>query len=290
MANILALFKKYVALLDEVYKVSSLTAKLDSDSSLARQGANANEIIIPKLDMSGLGDYSRNDGYVNGDVTLTNQTVTFNYERGRMFTVDAMDNEETAFLAFGRLASEFIRTKVIPELDAFRFATYASTPGISKATPATLADGTAVINALKAAKSKMTNDEVPQEGRHLFITSTHYDNVIDLNTSASKEIWKSFASITIVPESRFYTAIDLRDGKSTGEETGGYTKAAGGKDINFLIIHIPALMQYTKHVAPKVITPEQNQNADAWKFGYRNYGLADVYDNKLAGIYLHNKA
>ena len=46
--------------------------------------------------MDGLADYSRNSGYVKGDVTLTNETVTFNYDRGRKFSVDNMDNEETA--------------------------------------------------------------------------------------------------------------------------------------------------------------------------------------------------
>ena len=57
-----------------------------------------------------------------------------------------------------------------------------------------------------------------------------------------------------------------------------------------MIIHKPALIQFQKHIAPKIITPEQNQDADAWKFGYRNVGIADVYDNKVAGIYLHHKA
>ena len=95
-------------------KNASLTSVLDGDSTLVRMGANTNEIIIPKISMDGLADYSRNGGYVSGDVTLTNETVTFNYDRGRKFTVDAMDNEETAGLAFGRLASEFIRTKVVP--------------------------------------------------------------------------------------------------------------------------------------------------------------------------------
>ena len=50
------------------------------------------------MDMQGLADYSRNSGYVQGDVTLTNETVKCNFDRGRRFTVDTMDDLETAGL------------------------------------------------------------------------------------------------------------------------------------------------------------------------------------------------
>lgn len=288
MANNITLFKKYVPLLDEVYKNAALTSVLDSDTSLAQAGANANEIVIPKIDMDGLGDYDRNSGYTNGDVTLTNETVKFNYERGRMFSVDAMDDEETAGIAYGKLASEFIRTKVAPEGDAFRFATYAGVEGIGTAT-GELADGAAVVTALRAAANKMDEDEVPYEERYLFITPTLKGMIEDLDTTKSKEVLARFSQVIPVPQTRFYTAIDLKSGKDT-ETAGGYAKNAEGKDINFMVIHKPAVMQYNKHIAPKVVTPEANQDADAWKFGYRKYGLADVYENKVAGIYLHHKA
>lgn len=299
MANNITKFKKYVPLLDEVYKQAALTSVLDSDASLAQEGANANEIIIPKIDMDALGDYDRNSGYTNGDVTLTNETVKFNYERGRMFSVDAMDNEETAGIAYGKLASEFIRTKVAPEGDAFRFATYAGTSGISKvATPATLSTGADVINALRTATNKMDEDEVTYERRYLFITPTLKGLIDDLDTTKSKEVLSRFEQVILVPQTRFYTAIDMLDGKSSGETKGGYKRHAkgsesgdtNGADINFMIIQKDAVMQYNKHIAPKVITPEANQDADAWKFGYRKYGLADVNENKVAGIYLHHKA
>ena len=101
MANNIVLAKKYVDLLDEVYRVNALTSILDSDMSLSRAGANTNEIVIPKISMDGLADYSRNSGYVSGDVALSWETVKFNYERGRMFTVDVMDDEETQNVAFG---------------------------------------------------------------------------------------------------------------------------------------------------------------------------------------------
>lgn len=290
MANSITLFKKYIDLLDEVYKNASLTSVLDGDSTLVRMGANTNEIIIPKISMDGLADYSRNGGYVSGDVTLTNETVTFNYDRGRKFTVDAMDNEETAGLAFGRLASEFIRTKVVPEMDAFRFAAYAGTTGISKvSTGATLSSGTDVLTALVNATNKMDEDEVPAE-RLLFITPTLYNLIYAVDTTKSKEILASFAAVHKVPQSRFYTAIDLNDGTTSGEEAGGFVKATSGKDINFMIIHKPALLQYSKHTVNKIITPEANQESDGWLFFYRAYGLADVYENKTAGIYLHHKA
>ena len=248
--------------------------------------------------MDGLGDYDRNSGYTNGDVTLTNETVQFNYERGRMFTVDAMDNEETAGIAYGKLASEFIRTKVAPEGDAFRFATYASISGISKVSAgATLSTGADVIAALRTAISKMDEDEVPYENRYLFITPTLKGLIDDMDTTKSREVLARFAQVIQVPQTRFYTAIDLYDGKTdasgssgANETVGGYVKNASAKDINFMVIHKNAVMQYNKHIAPKVITPEANQDADAWKFGYRKYGLADVYENKVAGIYLHHKA
>jgi len=288
MPNAITLAKTFVPVLDKVYKAASLTAKLDGAADLARQGANANELIIPKLEMQGLGEYSRNDGYVKGDVTLTNETVKCNFDRGRMFNVDTMDNLETAGIAFGQLAGEFIRTKVVPELDAFRLASYAGTDGISKADAADLETGEQVLAALRAGTNKMDEDEVPYEDRHLFITPTLDGLVADLDTTKSKEVMARFATKTLVPQSRFYTAIEQKSGKD-GEKAGGYAKAADAADINFMIIHKPALIQFPKHVAPKVITPELNQDADAYKYGYRQVGIADVYENKLAGIYLHHK-
>ena len=286
MANAITLFKQYVTLLDEVYKNASLTSVLDGAAELARQGANANELVIPKMSMDGLANYSRNGRYVGGDVTLTNETVACNFDRGRMFSVDNLDNAESAGIAFGRLAGEFIRTKVVPELDAFRFATYASTSGISTVAGAALSTGDAVVSAIRAAVNKFNEDEVPLEGRYLFITPTLYGMVQDLDTSKSRAVISGL-NVVQVPQTRFYTEIKQNDGTTSGETSGGYAKGTGAKNINFMLIHKDAVIQFEKHVAPKVITPDQNQDSDAWKFGYRNVGIADVYDNKVAGIYLH---
>ena len=285
MANNITLFQKYVPMLDEVYKVASLTSVLDGAADLATQGKNANELVIPMMSMDGLADYSRNAGYVTGDVTLTYETKKCNFDRGRMFQVDTLDNAETAGIAYGRLASEFIRTKVVPELDAFRLSTYASHAGVSSATGA-LTSAANVVTALRESANKMDEDEVPAEERYLFITPTLISMIEDLDTSKSRAVLEKFAKIVRVPQSRFYTAITQNDGTTDGQTAGGYVKA--GNNINFMVIHKPAVIQFQKHIAPKVITPEQNQSADAWKFGYRNVGIAEAYENKLAGIYVHS--
>lgn len=292
MANSIALAKQYVPLLDEAYKLASLTADLDGDPELVRLGANAGELIIPRISMQGLGDYSRNSGYVNGDVTMTNATVQCNFDRGRMFSVDALDNLETAGLAFGRLAGEFIRTKVVPELDAFRFAKYAGTSGISKVSSgATLSTGAGVVDAVRAGLNTMDEDEVPYEDRILYITPTLLGLVEDLDNTKSRAVLNAVSKVVKVPQTRFYTAITQYDGSTSGQEAGGYIKnSSTGKDINFMIIHKAAVSQFQKHTVPKIIDPNVNQSADAWKFGYRNVGYAGVYANKLAGVYLHHKA
>lgn len=284
MANTAKLAMKFVPMLDEVYKASSLTACLDGADELARQGANANEMIVPMLDMQGLANYDPSSGYVQGDVTLTNQTVKCNYDRGRMFSVDSVENEETAGIYFGRLAGEFIRTRVVPELDAFRFAAYASAEGVGKKQES-LANGSQVLAALREASTKMDEAEVPMEERHLFITPTLHGMIADLDSTKSRAVLDRFASVTLVPQSRFYTGVTLN---TSGE--GGFGKGSGAAEVNFLILHKDALIQFEKHLAPKIIEPAANPDADAWKFGYRCVSIAQVYKNKAAGVYVSHKA
>lgn len=289
MANNIATFKKYIDELDDVYQYASKTAVLEANALLIKPGINAGEFVIPKIMMDGLGDYSRAKGYVEGDVELTNETVKCDFDRGRSFTVDAMDNEETAGIAFGLLASEFIRTKVTPELDAYRFAKYALKAGTKKA--AALADGAAVMQAITVAIGTLDDAEVPEEGRYLFLTPAHFNAIHSLDTTKSRELLATFEKRIIkVPQARFYTAIDQLDGKGSGEEKGGYKKNASAKDVNFMIIHKSALIQFSKHTVTKIITPEANQKSDGWMFHYRSYGIADVYENKKNGIYLHTVA
>lgn len=288
--NNISLAKEYTSLLDEVYKGVSVTADLTSDSTLMRAGANANEILYPQIEVSGLGEYDRKSGYTDGSVNLVWKTTTFNYDRGTKITVDTMDDQETFNLSFGMAGAELQRTKVAPEADAFTFATLAGLSDISKAVPATYADAAAFLAALLEAKNTMDEDEIPEEGRILYSTPSLINGLLALDTTKSKEVFNSFTVTRKVPQSRFYTAIDLLDGKTSGEELGHYRKATDAKDINFMIIHKPAVFKWDKHVVGDVIPPAANPNSDAHILKYRKYGIVSAYENKRAGIYLSHKA
>ena len=272
--------------MDEVYKKASLTTVLNSDASMVRMGNNAKEIIIPKMDMDGLKNYTRNSGYTAGDVKLEWQTRTFNYDRGIKFLVDSMDNEETIELAFGRLGAQFQRTKVAPEADAYTLSTLA-TKASANIKEYALTTGENVLDALRAEQNEMDEDEVPSEGRILFITPTLLRLAKSVDTYKNMGILDEFSQVIPVPQKRMYTSIELVDDVENDADNnmkGGYKKASGAADLLFLIVEKSAVLKWDKHVASNIITPAANQTSDDYLQKYRKYGIVDVFDNKLAGI------
>ena len=51
------------AIHDEVYQRAAVSNCLTSGGKMVRAGRNAKEILIPKIEVTGLGDYTRNVGY-----------------------------------------------------------------------------------------------------------------------------------------------------------------------------------------------------------------------------------
>lgn len=298
MANTFELAQNYLPLLDEVYKASSRTAILDSTKVAI---VNANTVKVFKTSMDGMGDYDRGIGFVKGDVTGTWETMTLSKDRGRSFVVDRMDNEETIGMAFGTLAGEFIRTKVAPEIDAYTFATLAGATGIDTGTAANIEIGTTDVPSLiNEAERSMNENEVPVEGRILFISESAYaglrakiERVVQNDIRGINHEVEVYDGMRVirVPQSRFYTAITLLDGKTSGQTAGGFKGTTGtGYNINFMVVHPSAVCKVVKHVLPRIFTPSEYQEADAWKFDYRIYHDTFTYKNKVKGIYLHRGA
>lgn len=299
MGNAITTISKYLPLLDQVYAFASVSAILDTPNALVRETADAKTVLIAETSMSGLGDYSRADGFVSGDLTLTWKPYTFEYDRGRTFQIDAMDDAETMGLAFGSLASEFVRTKVTPEIDAVRFAKYASKAIEAGNSAAAVLTNKTAVSAIATAEVAMEEKEVSLENCALFMTPTVYGYVKDdtdhfqRTLTPSENPNRNFGSfdgmpIAKVPQTRFYTAVTLADGKTNA--AGGYSKAADAKEINFMIIDRAAVIQLIKHGKIRVFDPDTNQSADAYKVDYRIYHDAWVLNNKKNGIYCHTKS
>ena len=301
VSNSIALATKYLPILDEVYKAASKTAILDVLDENRVRFIGAKSVKLYSTTMNGLGNYSRNKGFVTGDVNGSWENHELSIDRGRSFLVDTMDNDESVGMAFGTLVGEFIRTQEVPEEDAYRFAKYASTSGVTVATPVDITGSVDGVSLLDTADQVMSDNEVPSDGRILFVSEAFYKNIkehvtryvanSDNGINRTVEMFDGMLVVR-VPKNRFYTKVVLRDGITAGQEAGGYYAPTDGTSypINFMIIHPSAIMQVTKHVVPRIFSPQVNQTADGWKFDYRVYHDCFVEANKLAGVYVNHAA
>ena len=292
IGNSIGLASQYVPLLDEIYKAESKTAVLDTVQDRVRWSPEYHTFYLFETDMGGLGNYDRNAGFVRGDVTASWRAYTPQWDRGRQFLVDRIDNAESMGLAFGTLAAEFIRTKVVPETDALRFAQYANNAASANKDTESLANSAAVVASIDDATAALDDAEVPYEGRILFVNPTIYklfkggitrytmngENGIDYNI----EMYNDMRVIT-VPSGRFNTAITLAEPDSH-DDAGGFT--ATGSTINYMIVHPTAIMQINQFEEPRIFSPAVVQEAQAFKFDFRQYHGAWVKNQKKNGIYV----
>lgn len=284
---------KYLPILDEVYKASSKTSILDAANANVKF-VGADTVKLFKTSVNGLGDYNRNTGFADGAVSGDWETLTLTQDRGRRFLIDAMSDEETLGMAMMTTMGEFLRTKVTPEIDAYRFAVYAASAGGSASAAITV--GTTDVPALiDTADEAMSDNEVPTEGRLLYVSEKAYNGLKSKITrylanesgvNRNVEVYNNMRVIR-VPSGRFYTGITLYDGTTSGQTDGGYVGKTGKYKINFMIVHPSAVVNVVKHTMPGIIAPAQNPDADGWYIKYRVYHDAFVEANKTNGIYVH---
>ena len=293
VSNSIGLASQYLPILDEIYKAESKSAILDTAQDRVRWSPEYNTFYLFETDMVGLGNYSRNGGFVRGDVTAAWRGYTPQWDRGRQFVCDRLDNSQSLDLAFGTLGGEFLRTKVVPETDCLRFATYAKQASDSMKTAENIANGAGAVAAIDLGVEKLDDAEVPYEGRILFVNPTMYrllkagitrytmngENGIDYNV----EMYNDMRVIT-VPSGRFNTVCTLGEPEDH-DDAGGYT--AAGSTINFMIIHPSAIMQANVFAEPRIFSPEVFQQAQAWAYDFRQFHGAWVKHQKANGIYVN---
>ena len=290
-SNSIAYAQKYLPLLDEAYKADSKTSILDTLSDYV-QFTGANTVNIFNIDPVGMANYDRDAGFVPGDVTGTWQPYVLETDRGRSYQVDFLSNDQAMGLVVPNLLATVERQHIIPEVDAYRFAQYAGGALGSQVITETLSSGAAAVASIDLATATLDDAEVPYEGRILFVNPTTYrylksgitrmvmnrDRDVDYNV----EMYNDMRVIT-VPSGRFNTAITL-NAPTTSSGVGGYT--ASGDAINYMIVHPSAILQVMAHYAPRIFTPAQNIEADAFRVQPRYCHGAWVKAHKTNGIYV----
>ncbi len=304
--NTFAYAEIFQQMLDKQVIAKSTSGWMEGNAGLLKYNGG-NTVKIPKMTMDGLGDYSRDNGFVQGSASLVYETETLTQDRGRTFSLDSMDVDETNFVASASLLmSEFQRTKVIPEIDAYRYSKIASLAIAANANSASLqgfspavggyTPGVADIYSQLRADIAAIQDiagAIP-----LVITmSTATLNILENSTEIQRQLQvaqfqggadisfevKSIDECPIIeaPSSRLKTLYDFADGSTTGQTAGGFTVDTNAKNINWIICakNVPIAVSKTDKI--RIFDPNTNQNADAWKIDYRKYHDIWIPDNQF---------
>lgn len=304
MANTIATASIIQNNLDKAAQQQSLTGWMEGNASQVIYNGGA-EVKIPKLSMDGLGDYSRTDGFNTGSITFEYETRTMTHDRGRSFSFDELYVDETKFaLTAATVMAEFQRTKVVPEIDATRISTIAQiamgVTGDTQVEYGYTPTKTTIVDKIKEGiktirKAGFTSNLVCYVTYDVqAIISQYYGDKISSATFAINGVDTRVPSIDGVPiipviDECMVTKLKFNDGKTSGQEAGGFKKASDGLDINFEIVSMEAPIAVQKTDNMRIFSPEVNQKARAWAMDYRKFHDLWVPDNKQKGLYVSIK-
>lgn len=267
--------------------------------------ANAGQVIynggkyvkIPKMSLTGLMDYNRDDGYSQGSVTLEYAQKEMTMDRGTSFQLDAMDVNESNFIAAAStVAGEFQRTEVVPEVDAYRYSriTALADDNITpyKPDPQTIYE--ALIDDIAKVQDIVGENEeivvcingLAKAQLEKLAAFQKYVAVGEFSSGEVKTKVKKIneAILLPVPSSRMKDTYIFADGRTEGQQTGGFKPAEGAKTINWIVLPKRAAIAVCKQDKMKIFDPDTYQKADAWFIGYRKYHDLWIRDSMLEAV------
>lgn len=304
--NTLATATLFQNTLDKVAIQEMTTGWMDANAGQVIYNGGA-EVKIPKMSVQGMGDYDRDEGYTQGGVTLEYQTRKMTQDRGRKFQLDPMDINENNFVTTAAaVMGEFQRMYVVPEIDAYRISKIASDTIAAKKegmveygyTPGST--GTSALRkakeGIKAVRDMGYNGPLVIHATSDFIMELELElaGKITAVTFSKGGINTQVPSVDGVPfistpANRMYTAITIYDGKTSGQEAGGYAKATSALNINFMVLPRTTPIAVTKQDIMRIFDPTINQKLNAWQMDYRRFHDIWVLDNKVNSIFLSIK-
>ncbi|MGN0171547.1 MAG: hypothetical protein ACI39E_02035 [Acutalibacteraceae bacterium] len=255
------------------------------DNVLKAKFVGAKTVLIPEMDMSGLGDYDRDNGFVQGAISITSDPFTLAQDRARTFQLDREDNDETGIADLaGQVLGEFVRTRVVPEVDAYclsKIGGYAA----SERQTVTGTPETEAYSMFSQALGEI-QDEIGYDEKLVCFADGAFLRALQSSPEISRQIVvsdfkkgavnlrvKTLDDVALlpVPASRMKTAYTFLSGGEENGQDGGFEPTAEAKSIGFILMPKRAASLVKKSETIRTFSPEQNIKADAWKFDYRLY-------------------
>lgn len=297
--NTLEAAKIYQQKLDEQILRGATTGWMETNAGQVKYNGG-DTVRMPEISTSGLGNYDRDNGFVQGSVTLKYRDYTLTQDRGRTFLLDAMDVDESNFIATAaNVLAEFQRTSVIPEIDAYRYSKIAALATANSRTSAAYTPATATILDTLEADIDAVEDVVGESMGLVIVMPTTVRTVLDNAAGIEKHVdvgnftagridkkvhtYNGIPIIT-VPSARMKSAYTFNDGTTTGQEAGGFAADAEAKQINWIIIPQSVPIAISKTDKVRIFAPDVNQKADAWKIDYRKFHDLWIPYNKMASL------
>lgn len=300
MPNTIELATKLTGELDKALVQKTVTGFM-ADNNMRSKFVGAKTVMIPELNVSGLGDYDRETGFVQGAISVSHTPFTLQMDRGRTFMLDREDNDESgvANLA-GQIMGEFMRTQVVPELDAYVLSKLAGM-AVTKSQTVTGDTSTGALKILTDAIGEIQNAVGYDEELVAFVDSKMWaalQHTPELNRQLCLTDFKkgelntrvqSYNGVAIlpVPDTRMKSAYTFNDGTTEGQEIGGFVPTAAAKSVGALVLPKRAASLIKKTEQVRIFDPAKNLNADAWKFDYRLYYDIVVKNSIAGGIYAY---
>ena len=308
--NSLEFCEKLTGELDRLFVQGPVTGFL-ADNVLRSKFVGAKTVLLPEMELSGLGDYDRDTGFIKGTVTVSNRPYTLSMDRARSFQLDREDEDETGIAGLaGQVLGEFVRTKVVPEVDAYCLSKLAGL-AVTKGHTVTGTPATEVYKMFTEACAAVQNEVGFDEELVCFVNpavwsamqnSDEISRRIAVDDFKKGEIntkVKSINGVAILPVAdnrmksayTFYDGATVTtddDGKITHDETaGGFVATDSAKSIGLLVMPKKGASLVKKTERVRTFAPYQNQAADAYKFDYRTYYDLIIKNSTADSIYTY---
>lgn len=289
---------KYTGEIDSKIVQESKTGFL-ADTDFGAKFVGTKNVIIPDLEMVGLGDYVRvgngaeKEGYPGGKSVIEYETYTLSMERARKLPFDAMDADESGVTnLIAKVTKEYTKNHIIPEMDAYNISklySYAQNTSVTA--------GTAVDEFIKAVSNAEESVGFGSDELVAFIDKTMWNLLMNTDKIAKQIIASDFKQGSIDLRVKEFNGVKLilTDNQrmktkylfnaGTSADAGGFSADTDAKSIRALILPKNHASFVKKLDKIKIFTPEENQDGNAYIVDFHVYYDLFVKKNKRNTIF-----